>query len=139
MLFLCFLWLMTVSIQERLQEHRDPLAKNLCVACRGENGWLQNRADLLDNTIGSVGPSAYGLDDVLDIVALLIGACGEFVDVVQQLAAILDEQRDLGFEFRQRLRHLCGTLPQLEQYRNADPDEDHDGYGREKEGNLQCD
>jgi hypothetical protein len=132
MVFLCFLWPMMVSIQERLQELRDPLAKNLCIARRCEDGWLQNRANFLDDAIGSLGPTAHGLDDAFDIVALLVGARGQFVDVVQHPATVLEQRRNLGFEFRQRLRHACGVLAQLQDCRYAERDENHDSDGCEK-------
>jgi len=125
-----------VSVQERLEELRDPLAKNLCVARRRQDGWLQNRADFLDNAIHSLCPAAHGLDHVLDVVALLVGARGQFVDAVQHLAAVLDQQRNLGFEFCQRLRHPFGVLAQLKYSRNTARDEQHNRDRCEKEGDL---
>jgi hypothetical protein len=76
MFFLRFLWLMLVSIKEYLKELRDPLANNLCVARHRQDGWLQNRADFIDNAIRSLCPAAHGLDYALDVITLLVGAHG---------------------------------------------------------------
>jgi hypothetical protein len=137
MLFLRFVFrFVMISVQEYLKKLRDSLAKNVRVARDREDGWLQNRADFIDNAIGPLRPTAHGLDHMLDLVTLPVDVRGQLVDVVQQLVGVMDQERNLGFEFPHCLRHPGGVLTELEHGWDAARNEDHDRDGCKEQGDL---